>query len=219
MTSFFATPRLLPQEDLVATNPVDHADWNYRPLLGSIQRWRFRLIMRLLEGLKIDGLLEIGYGSGVFIPELVRHCRSIAGIDPHPRHAEVMEVLKRHGIQSDLRSASAESIPFADASFDCIVSVSALEYIPDIEIGCREMLRVLKPGGYLIAVTPGFSPLVDFGLRIMTGEQASQYGDRRARLLPSLHRNFTLDRRLQIPPFGGRYLRLYSALRMRKPPL
>jgi SAM-dependent methyltransferase len=216
MTSFFTSPRLLPPEDLVVTNPVDHADWNYKPLLGTIQRTRFRLIVRLLEGLKIDGLLEIGYGSGVFMPELVRHCKTIAGIDPHPRNAEVTAALARHHIQADLRSASAEEIPFPDASFDCLVSVSALEYIPDIDIGCREMLRVLKPGGYLIAVTPGFSPLVDFGLRVVTGEKPSQYGDRRARLLPALHANFDLDRHLQIPPLGGRFLRLYSALRLRK---
>ena len=216
MTSFFGSPRLLPAEDLVVTNPVDHADWNYKPLLGTIQRTRFRLIMRLLAGLQIDGLLEIGYGSGVFMPELMRHCKTIAGIDPHPCNAEVTAALARHGIKADLRSASAEAIPFPDASFDCLVSVSALEYIPDIDIGCREMLRVLKPGGYLIAVTPGFSPLVDFGLRVVTGEKPSQYGDRRARLLPALHKNFELDRRLQIPPLGGRFLRLYSALRLRK---
>ncbi len=217
MSIFFSSPRLLPQPELVRTNPVDHADWNYRPLLGSIQRWRFRLIMRLLEGIKSDSLLEIGYGSGVFMPELARHSRTLAGIDPHPCHAEVAAVLARHGVQADLRSASAEVIPFPDASFDCIVSVSALEYIPDIDVGCREMLRVLRPGGWLIAVTPGFSPLVDFGLRVMTGERASQYGSRRERLLPALHAHFTLDKRLQIPPLGGRYLRLYSALRMRKP--
>ena len=216
MTSIFASPRLLPAEDLVVTNPVDHADWNYKPLLGTIQRTRFRLIMRLLAGLKIDGLLEIGYGSGVFMPELMRHCKTIAGIDPHPCNVEVTAALAKHGIKADLRSASAEAIPFPDASFDCLVSVSALEYIPDIDIGCREMLRVLKPGGYLIAVTPGFSPLVDFGLRVVTGEKPSQYGDRRARLLPALHKNFELDRRLQIPPLGGRFLRLYSALRLRK---
>jgi SAM-dependent methyltransferase len=216
MTSFLTAPRLLPAEDLVVTNPVDHADWNYKPLLGTIQRTRFRLIMRLLAGLEIDGLLEIGYGSGVFMPELMRHCKTIAGIDPHPCNAEVTTALAKHGIKADLRSASAEAIPFPDASFDCLVSVSALEYIPDIDIGCREMLRVLKPGGYLIAVTPGFSPLVDFGLRVVTGEKPSQYGDRRARLLPALHKNFELDRRLQIPPLGGRFLRLYSALRLRK---
>lgn len=216
MTSLFSSPRLLPVEDLVVTNPVDHADWNYKPLLGTIQRWRFRLIMRLLKDVKSESLLEIGYGSGVFMPELIRHTKTIAGIDPHPRNAEVTAALAKHGIQADLRSGSAEVMPFPDAHFDCLVSVSALEYIPDIDVGCREMLRVLKPGGYLICVTPGFSPLVDFGLRVVTGEKASQYGDRRARLLPALHEHFELDRRLQIPPFGGRFLRLYSALRLRK---
>ena len=62
--------KLLPREALIQTGEVDHADWNYRPLLGMIQRLRFRLILRILAGRKYHRLLEIGYGSGVFMPEL-----------------------------------------------------------------------------------------------------------------------------------------------------
>jgi SAM-dependent methyltransferase len=207
--------QLLPREALVKTNPVDHADWNYQPLIGTIQRWRFRLIAKLLADVRAERLLEIGYGSGVLMPELARYASSLHGIDPHPCHLEVAQSLKAHGITADLHSGSAEQLPFPDNFFDCIVSVSALEYIPDIDKACREMLRTLKPGGRLVCVTPGFSPLVDWGLRVLTGEQASQYGDRRERLLPSLHAHFVEERRLSVPPLG-RYLRLYSALRMRR---
>ncbi len=208
--------RLLPREALVKTNPVDHADWNYQPLIGMIQRWRFRLISKLLAGERCERLLEIGYGSGVFMPELARYSTGLYGIDPHPCNQQVAESLQKHGVVAELHSGSAESLPFPDAHFDCIVSVSALEYIPDIDVACREMVRVLKPGGRLVCVTPGFSPLVDWGLRVLTGEKASQYGDRRERLMPALHRYFEQERQLSVPPLGGRLLRLYSALRMRR---
>ena len=46
---------LLPEEVLIKTGPVDHADWNFRPILGSIQRSRFRLMLDLLEGHHFDG--------------------------------------------------------------------------------------------------------------------------------------------------------------------
>jgi ubiquinone/menaquinone biosynthesis C-methylase UbiE len=208
--------RLLPRESLVKTNPVDHADWNYQPLIGMIQRWRFRLIAKLLADEHCERLLEIGYGSGVFMPELARYSKALFGIDPHPCHSQVTASLATHGIAAELHSGTAESLPFPDAHFDCIVSVSALEYIPDIDIACQEMVRTLKPGGRLVCVTPGFSPLVDWGLRVLTGEQASQYGDRRERLMPALHRYFAQERQLSVPPLGGKFLRLYSALKMRR---
>jgi ubiquinone/menaquinone biosynthesis C-methylase UbiE len=127
-----------------------------------------------------------------------------------------MQALGKHGVRAELHSSSAEILPFADATFDVIVSVSALEYIPDINRACREMLRVLKPEGHLVCVTPGFSPLVDWGLKQMTGEQASQYGDRRERLMPALHAHFKTERELAVPPLAGRLLRLYTALRMQR---
>src|SRR4051794_37118264 len=66
--------RLLPYRSLLKTGPVDHADWNYRPLLGWIMGRRFALFRKLLPAGKAGALLEIGYGSGVFMPELARHC-------------------------------------------------------------------------------------------------------------------------------------------------
>src|SRR5256885_8746113 len=84
---------LLPAEVLVKTGPVDHADWNYRPLLGAIQRSRFRLLLDLLDAERFGRLLEIGYGSGVFLPELARHSRELYGIDIHEKSDHVAESL------------------------------------------------------------------------------------------------------------------------------
>src|SRR5437899_1843622 len=41
--------KLLSQELLIKTGPVDHADWNYRPLLGLISRTRFRLVRDMMR--------------------------------------------------------------------------------------------------------------------------------------------------------------------------
>ena len=51
----------LPLEALIKTGPVDHADWNYKPLLGWIQRERFQLAQTLLPRKPVPRLLEIGY--------------------------------------------------------------------------------------------------------------------------------------------------------------
>jgi SAM-dependent methyltransferase len=204
---------LLPESALIRTGPVDHADWNYRPLIGAVQRIRFRLIRTLLGTQQYARLLEIGYGSGVFMPELAKRSAELYGIDPHPMPREVEQALRRHGVSASLVSGSAESLPYGDGHFDCAVSVSAIEYVPDIDRACRELIRVLRPGGVLVIATPGVSPIWDLALRL-TGENPAQYADRRQNLIPALKRHFDVEREIALPSIGGRLFRLYTGLRL-----
>jgi len=208
--------RLLPRDALVKTGPVDHADWNYRPVLGWIQRLRFRLILDLLPRGKVGRLLEIGYGSGVFMPELAARCEELFGIDVHPHAAEVESRLKEHGVKAELVSGSAEHLPYAPSTFDAVVAVSSLEFVPDAAAAARETRRVLRPDGCLVLVTPGHSPLVDWGLRVLTGESAQQdYAGRREQLMPALESQFAGDAKRTFPPVLSGVVCLYTALSMR----
>lgn len=208
--------RLLPASALVKTGDVDHADWNYRPLLGSISRLRFKLVAALLEGERRGRLLEIGYGSGVLMPELSRHCAGLYGVDVHNSADAVKGALAASGVRAELRSAGVEAMPFPEDFFDCAVAVSALEFVNDLGAACAEIKRVLKPGGTLVAVTPGFSPLADFGLKVLTGKSArDDFSDRRRVIIPTLEEYFTVERRLAAPAIGGSLFRLYTALKLR----
>jgi ubiquinone/menaquinone biosynthesis C-methylase UbiE len=206
------TLTLLPQSALIRTGPIDHADWNYRPLIGAVQRIRFRVIRNLLGSRRFDRLLEIGYGSGVLMPELAKRAAELHGIDPHPMPRQIEMVLARHGIRASLVTGSAESLPYPDAHFDAAVSVSAMEYVEDIEKACRELVRVLRPGGIFVLATPGVSPLWDLALRLSTGESPGQYADRRQKLLPTLAQHLDKQREIAVPRLGGRLFRLYSGL-------
>jgi ubiquinone/menaquinone biosynthesis C-methylase UbiE len=205
---------LLPPSALLRTGPVDHADWNYRPLIGTVQRIRFRLVCRLLGNKRFDRLLEIGYGSGVFMPELSKRSSELYGLDPHPMPREVESVLLKHGVQAKLVSGTAESLPYADEFFDCVVSVSAIEYVEDIDKACRELTRVLRPGGSIIIATPGVSPIWDLALRLSTGENPAQYSNRRQRLLPTLKRHFSVSNEIAVPSLGGPLFRLYTGVHL-----
>lgn len=208
--------RLLPPTALVKTGPVDHADWNYRPLLGWIQRRRFKLILRLLPKERVGKLLEIGYGSGVFMPELAQRCDELHGIDIHPHAVKVQARLAEHGVTAQLVSGSAEALPYDDHSFSAAIAVSSLEFVPNAAAAAREIRRVLKPDGCLVLVTPGRSPLVDLGLKLLTGESAKRdYAARREQLLPALLENFTIDARRTFPRWGSSLACLYTALRLR----
>jgi ubiquinone/menaquinone biosynthesis C-methylase UbiE len=104
-------------------------------------------------------ILEIGVGSGLNLflygPEVSR----VVGLDPS---SELLRLAKKGASQVrvpvSLVRASAEGIPFADATFDAILMTWALCSIPNPIAALTDMRRVLKPGGRLLFVEHGLSP-------------------------------------------------------------
>lgn len=207
--------RLLPKAALIKTGFFDHADWNYRPFLGWISRQRFKLILSLLPQTRVHRILEVGYGSGIFMPELAERCNELYGIDIHPMNQAVTDRLREFHVKARLVSASAESIPFENDWFDCVVAMSSLEFIENQELASQELQRVIKPGGCLILVTPGHSPIVDFGLRVLTGKRADEaYGERRQSLLSALLKHFEVQQQARFPSLLNSIICLYIALKL-----
>lgn len=203
---------LLPEQALLVTSGIDHASWNYRPLLGRIQRLRFDLIRSILRGTYATRLLEIGYGSGVFVPELAKYTEELHGIDPHPFAEKVKTVLAQNGFKANLVQGTATNLPFEDGLFQTVVAVSALEFIDDLDSVCREVKRVLEPEGRFVVVTPGHSPILDLGVRMITGASPKDdFQKRREKILPCLYREFVVHRRVDYPSFAHG-ARLYTAL-------
>jgi ubiquinone/menaquinone biosynthesis C-methylase UbiE len=204
--------KLLPQNLLIKTGPVDHADWNYRPILGPISRIRFRAIRAMLRDQKFPRLLEMGYGSGIFLPELAAHTDELFGVDVHQFAETVSVQLKKANHSARLCSSDGGSLPFPDHYFSCVVAVSVLEFVNDLDAACGEIRRVLTDEGVLLVVTPGSSPLLDAGLKLLTGESANRdFGNRRQNLIPTLLRHFSVreEHRLGLP-----FLPIYTALKL-----
>ena len=113
-----------------------------------------RRTLEAAEGL----VLEIGAGSGLNFPlyaaRRTASSRSIRrrrcfSCRPAPREARVPVSLLR---------GSAESLPFAEAVFDTVVTTWTLCSVADPLTALREMRRVLKPGGKLLFVEHGLAP-------------------------------------------------------------
>jgi ubiquinone/menaquinone biosynthesis C-methylase UbiE len=209
--------RLLPREALLKTGDVDHAAWNYDGLLGYVSRQRFALVRSLLPKRRAGTLLEVGYGSGVFLPELAKHADELHGADIHQRPDDVAAVLAQNGVEARLVTAPAEALPYADETFDTVVAVSTFEFVTDTRKAINELARVLRPDGRVIVVTPGQSPLLDLALRIFTGESAEKdFGDRRKLVVPILTTEMRHDRSAYFPLRFP--LPVYRALRLVKRP-
>jgi SAM-dependent methyltransferase len=104
-------------------------------------------------------LLEIGSGSGgpaIFMSKLTG-C-SITGIDINEHGITNAEVeAAKHGLADRVRFQKADAdsmLPFADGSFDAVMSVDAANHFPHRQEVLKEWFRVLKPGGKALFTDP-----------------------------------------------------------------
>lgn len=100
-------------------------------------------------------ILELGCGTGGLLVAAARSGRSIVGVDVASRWLVVARRrLADRRLRVPLLAASAERLPWPDASFSAVVADSLLEHLDDPAEVLRECLRVLKPGGRLIVWSP-----------------------------------------------------------------
>lgn len=92
-------------------------------------------------------VLDVGCGEGRFCRMLGERGADTVGVDPTERFIQRCIELDSVG---EYLTASGEDLPFADATFDLVVSYLVLIDIPDFRAAIQEMARVLKPGGRLV---------------------------------------------------------------------
>jgi SAM-dependent methyltransferase len=101
-------------------------------------------------------VLEIGIGSGLNLSRYNREVSGICGIDPS---AGLLAKAAGQGItKAFLVRGSAGTLPFADGTFDTVVTTWTLCSIPDALSALREMKRVLRPDGSMLFVEHGLAP-------------------------------------------------------------
>lgn len=128
--------------------------------LGRERSFRKRLLdpANLRPG---ESVLDVGCGTGslaIAAKRRVGATGSVYGIDASaPMIARARNKAKRAGAEIVFENGVAESLPFPDARFDAVLNTVMLHHLPrKVRQQCvREMRRVLKPGGRLLAVEFG----------------------------------------------------------------
>ena len=96
-------------------------------------------------------LLEIGCGTGGLLQELVTWAEAY-GLDSSK---EAVGYCQQRGIHT-VCQGSVNDLPYGDNTFDGVIGVDVLEHLDDDEGALREILRICRPGGRLVATVPAF---------------------------------------------------------------
>jgi demethylmenaquinone methyltransferase / 2-methoxy-6-polyprenyl-1,4-benzoquinol methylase len=119
--------------------------------LGQDPLWRRFLVSRLPAG--GGHVLDVATGTGLVAAGLLRHGFRVTGLD---QSTEMLDVARRRlGSRAELVEASAEAIPFPDASFDHLTFTYLLRYVDDPGATLAELARVLRGGGTVASLEFG----------------------------------------------------------------
>jgi ubiquinone/menaquinone biosynthesis C-methylase UbiE/DNA-binding transcriptional ArsR family regulator len=127
-------------------------EWDSLRKVFNDDALRSRALTRLVPtGLRVA---DIGTGTGILAGELARLGLSVIAVDHSPRMlAAARAALDADGVAGvELRSGEASALPIEDGSLDAAFAHMVLHYLPSPADAIREMARVVRPGGVVIAV-------------------------------------------------------------------
>jgi SAM-dependent methyltransferase len=127
---------------------IDFGDIGQTQVLGKLRKL---LGPELDDG--YDRSLEIGAGTGYFSLNLLQ-----AGVVGEATCTDISPGMvatlgsnaERLGLQVKTARADAESLPFADSSFDLVLGHAVLHHLPNLRRAFAEFHRVLRPGGRIV---------------------------------------------------------------------
>jgi ubiquinone/menaquinone biosynthesis C-methylase UbiE len=138
-------------------------------LLRRYERSREAAVSALLPGGR--AMLDVGCGDGILARQVAGRYEAVTATDVSPlalaearRAAEALSIGNVQFAELDAN----RPLPYADAAFDTLVSVSTLQYLFDPEAFLGEAARVLAPGGTLVIEVPNMAYLPQ-RLRLLAG--------------------------------------------------
>jgi ubiquinone/menaquinone biosynthesis C-methylase UbiE len=143
----------VPAEPTQAPASLPHAYRRWRTSrLGQItDRLEQQLILELVGLPAGRRVLDAGCGDGALTAALAGAGALVTGIDRDPRMLAI-GAPRTHTAGSTVEFVTGDirALPFPDATFDVVVAVAVLCFLPDAGTAAREMARVLKPGGDMV---------------------------------------------------------------------
>jgi SAM-dependent methyltransferase len=138
--------------------PEDAAGWStddwvrkLRQQAEDSKEYRHRLYEKV--GLRqAERILDVGCGTGAVTLDIAEYSDgSVMGIDIDEDKLEEARRALAHIPNVEFQNADVQELPFPDEAFDAVLFNIVLMYVPDKEKALREMARVTRPGGTVLA--------------------------------------------------------------------
>lgn len=131
-------------------------------------------LLEALVPLAQSRLVEVGCGAALLARELLgRHATAeVVGIEVDER--QLAKNRSNPAERLRFERAAAQAIPFGDASFDGALMLKSLHHVPvaDMDRALAEVLRVLRPGGWLYVSEPVYAGELNELVRLFNDEGA-----------------------------------------------
>ena len=129
---------------------VEDSHWWFvgrRAILESFLKGIVRSLRSRIENPKI---LDVGCGTGANL-EMLSQFGSAEGVDVSD---DALDFCRQKGLT--VQKGLAETLPYADETFDISTALDVIEHLDDDVAGLREMHRVTRSGGYSLIFVPAF---------------------------------------------------------------
>jgi ubiquinone/menaquinone biosynthesis C-methylase UbiE len=140
------------QKALFDAWPEKYDHWFRTPMGRLVKMYERELLMDLLRPGPGETILDAGCGTGVFTVDMLAAGPRVIGLDIS------LPMLVRAGKKAvgwplSCVAGDMMALPFADRTFDKVVSVTALEFIEDGKGALSELFRVTKHRGWIVVAT------------------------------------------------------------------
>jgi arsenite methyltransferase len=115
---------------------------------------RRAIVGKALSASPGERVADVGCGPGFYVLELLEQVGpegAVVGLDASPQMLAVAGRRCQGHQNVSFLEADATSLPLGDGGFDAVLTVQVLEYVDDVDAALAELLRVLRPGGRLVA--------------------------------------------------------------------
>ena len=145
-----ALPQEMQQHTYAIMDEVEGSHWWFvgrRAILESFLKSISEKIRNPQSAIRI---LDVGCGTGANL-EMLSQFGTAEGVDVSD---DALEFCRQKGLNA--QKGLAETLPFADETFDLTTALDVVEHLDDDIAGLREMYRVTKKGGYSLIFVPAF---------------------------------------------------------------
>ena len=117
-------------------------------VIGTTLQIVGELLCEAVDIRSTERVLDVAAGNGNATLAAARHFANVTSTDYVPALLERgQERARAEGLQVTFETADAEALPYADASFDVVLSTFGVMFAPDHHKAAAEMMRVCRPGG------------------------------------------------------------------------